>query len=126
MSREQAQRVVGDAAAWPQQDHRYGLMRDLIDVGREAVLSRHEVQAAVDHTQLSALKPQQAVPVGVGDACGLKPKATFQHAEGGRRSSIPNPKARWRPTPRAISAAKPAGSRTVSSPENNASGPVTR
>jgi hypothetical protein len=69
MACEQAKRIVGDAASRPEQDHRYGLMRHLQDVGRQRVLAGEEMQAAIDDAEFAALQPDQAVPV---DVCGIR------------------------------------------------------
>ena len=79
VARQQAQRVVGDAAARPEQDHGNRLVRDLVDARRQAVLATQKVQAAVDHAQLTTREPQQAVAVGVGDAGLFQPEAALEH-----------------------------------------------
>ena len=56
----------------------------------------------------------------------LEPQAPFEHVTAyqvGRRSSMPNPKARWRPTPRARNGPKTCGSWTARTPVKVASGP---
>ena len=53
MARQQAQGIVGHAAARPQQDHGDGLVGDLVEAGRQAVLAACKVQAAIDHAELA-------------------------------------------------------------------------
>jgi hypothetical protein len=99
MAREQAKRIVGDAASRPEQDHRHGLMRHLQDVGSQRVLASHEMQAAIDDAEFSALQPDQAVPVGMRNTGRFQTESSLQHDPAGLSSNMPKPKARCRPTP---------------------------
>ena len=101
-------------------------MWNLIHVGCQAFLACQKMQTPIDDTKLSPLQPQQTMPVGMRDPGSFKPQTAFQHGAGGRSNSMPNPKARCLPTPRANNVANPAGQHTLSSPLNRASGPATR
>src|SRR5262245_45796642 len=100
MPRKQAQGIVGYASARTQQDHRHGLMRNLVDGWRQAVLAAQEVQAAINDSQLATRKPQQAVAVHMRDTGRLQAQAALQH--GGYfqparwSSSMPKPNERCR------------------------------
>jgi hypothetical protein len=58
MTSEQSQRIVRNAAAWPEQYHRHCLERDLIQCGLQGAGSTTEMQAAIHHAQFAALHPQ--------------------------------------------------------------------
>ena len=90
-----------------------------------------KMERAVLGVQIAPGKPQQTVTVGMGVRAVSSPSRPFSIVcppsrslgyRGGRSSTIPNPNARWRPTPRCNSAAKAAGSATVNSPRKVASG----
>ena len=73
MPGQQAQGIVGNAAAGAQQDHGNGLMRNLVETPCECFFATRKVQAAVDHAQLTAFQPNQAMPVRVRHAGGFQP-----------------------------------------------------
>jgi hypothetical protein len=76
---EKSQRIVRNAASWPEQYHRYCLVRDLIQCGSQRVGTTTEMQAAIHYTQLAAFQPKQAMSIRMRNASRFQPESPLGH-----------------------------------------------
>jgi hypothetical protein len=76
---KQAQGIVGNTAAGTKQDHGDHLVGDLVRGGSKGILSPHKVETSVNHAQLSTLKPDQAVTIGMRYTGCLQPQSPLKH-----------------------------------------------
>ena len=123
MRGEEPDGVVGDRRAGLENQARDDLEGDGVVTGFEAgPPGRQEVERSLLGRETAASEPHHPVAIGLGNARTIDPQASLEGRHGFRKSSMPKPKARWRPMPRRSSRRNAAASETRSVPVSTASG----
>src|ERR1019366_6853540 len=81
MPRQETQGVVADCRAWTEQNQRNRLMWQAIAPGRSrAAAGAGKSETSIFDCQMPAVERDQAMAIGMWQACGFKPKSSDQHS----------------------------------------------